>query len=104
MESITIRAVAFEEGGVWVVQGIEYDICAHAKDPAGVPNAFQRALAENICITQHLGRKPLQGIKRAPAHFEEMFDRAEAKVSAVKESGLPNLPIAAMDIRLAEHS
>jgi hypothetical protein len=102
MESITIRAVAFEEGGVWVVQGIEYDICAHAKDPAGVPNAFRRAVAENICITQHLGRRPLQGIKPAPARFREMFERAEAKVSSVHEP--EQLPIADMDIRLAEHA
>ena len=100
MESITVRAVAFEEGGVWVVQGIEYDICAHAKDPAGVPSAFHRALAENIFITQHLGRSPLQGIKRAPPRFREMFERAAARVSAVNE---PEPPMAAMDIRLVEH-
>jgi hypothetical protein len=104
METITIRAVAFKEGGVWVVQGIEYDICAHAKDPAGVPNAFQRAVAENICITQHLGRKPLQGIKPAPEHFREMFERAEARVSAVRKPAHSQLPVTEMDIRLAEHA
>ena len=103
MATITISAVAFEEGGVWVVQGVEYDICAHAKDPAGVPHAFQRAIAENICITRHLGRNPLEGIRPAPPHFKEMFDRAATQVRSVKDH-LSELPITAMDIRLAEHA
>jgi hypothetical protein len=102
MNTITISAVAFEENGVWVVQGIEYDICAHAKDPAGVPMVFGRAVVENACITEHLGRKPLQGIKPAPAKFKEMFDRASTQVNAVK--AMPDLPVAAMNIRLAEHA
>ncbi len=105
MDTITISAVAFEEEGVWVVQGIEYDICTHAKDPASVPTAFMRAIAENACITQHLGREPLEGIKPAPARFKALFDEAVTQVKPVRDGlGLPHLPIAAMDIRLAEHA
>ncbi len=105
MSTITISAVAFEEGGVWVVQGIEYDICTHAKNPAGVPTAFLRAITENACISEHLGREPLQGIKPAPAHFKALFDEAVTQVKPVRDDlGLPHLSMAAMDIRLSEHA
>ena len=76
MDTITISAVAFEEAGVWVVQGIEYDICTHAKDAPAFRPAFIRAIAENASITRQLGRNPLQGIKPAPARFKTMFDEA----------------------------
>jgi hypothetical protein len=101
-QPITINAVAFPEGEIWIVQGIEYDICARAKDPASVPAAFMRAVAENACICEHLGRKPLEGVRPAPDHFKAMFDMARTKVSAVGDQDLLKLPISAMDIRLAQ--
>lgn len=75
-EVIRINAIAFEEGDAWVVQGIEYDIVAHADDVRKLPDAFTRAVLENCLITEHLGRKPLEGIKPAPERFRAMFDRA----------------------------
>jgi hypothetical protein len=101
---ISISAIAFPENGHWVVQGIEYDICTHAKDPAGVPAAFTRAVVENCCISRHLGREPFQGLPAAPRRFKEMFDEAVAKVSPVRELPHPDIPIPAVDIRLAEHA
>ena len=101
-QPVTINAVAFPEGDVWVVQGIEYDICARAADPASVPFAFIKAVAENVCICEHLGRKPLEGIKPAPDQFRAMFEAAAAKVSVVSDVGLPKLPVSEMDIRLAK--
>jgi hypothetical protein len=104
MDTIKISAVAFEEAGVWVVQGIEFDICTHAKDAAAVPAAFMRAVLENACITQHLGRAPLQGIQPAPERFKMMFDEAVTQVSPVKDLARPHPSIAAIDIRLAGHA
>lgn len=103
MNPIAICAVAFEEDGVWVVQGVEYDICTHAKDAAGVPAAFMRAIAENACIAQHLGRGALEGVRPAPARFKTMFDEAVTQVRPVQDLAAHDLPIAAVDIRLAEH-
>ena len=37
---INISAVAWPEGDQWVIQGIEYDIAAHAASAAEVPKAF----------------------------------------------------------------
>jgi hypothetical protein len=101
-QPITINAVAFPEGEVWVVQGVEYDICTHARNAAGVPAAFVRAVVENACITEHLGRKPLEGIKPAPERFKAMFNDAVTQLRPVKAIDVPNLPIVAMDIRVAD--
>ena len=97
-----ISAVAFQEGDAWVVQGVEYDICAHAWDPAELPAAFARALMDNIVITESLGRSPLEGIKAAPEKFRTMFERARAQVTAVGDAVTDQrLPIGSIDIRLA---
>jgi hypothetical protein len=101
---VTISAVAFEEGGVWIVQGVEYDICAHARDAAEVPAAFARAVAENVSIAQHLGRKPLQGIKPAPLRFRGMFEAAVTAIRPLEEIEVAELPAASLDIRLAGHA
>ena len=100
---IHIRAVAFQEGGVWVVQGIEYDIAAHASDPAKVPAAFAKALLHNAAIAKHLGREPFDGIKPAPRRYREMFERSLTEVRAVDRAHDKSPPpIAGIDIRFAE--
>lgn len=71
-----INAIAFREGDAWVIQGIEYDIVAHAYDVTKLPHAFMRAVIENMIITEHLGRKPLEGIKPAPEHFRSLYEEA----------------------------
>jgi hypothetical protein len=78
-----INAVAFKEGDAWVVQGIEYDIVAHAYEASKLRNAFARAVLDNIVITQHLGRTTLEGIKPAPARFREMYERAGTEISPI---------------------
>jgi hypothetical protein len=100
-QPIRINAVAFPEGEVWVVQGIEYDICTHARNASDVPAAFFRAVVENACITEHLGRKPLEGIRPAPERFRAMFDEAVTELRPLRDLGTSNLPIAAIGIRLA---
>jgi hypothetical protein len=102
MNQIHIRAVAFQEEGVWVVQGIEYDIVAHTDDPSKVPDVFIRAVIENACINTRLDRDALKGIKPAPEHFKDMFDTALTELRPVTLP--PYLPVASFDIRLARHA
>lgn len=80
-----ITAVAFKEGDAWVVQGIEYDIVAHAYDVTKLPHAFMRAVVENMVITEHLGRKPFEGIKPAPERFRSMYEQAETEMRPAKK-------------------
>ena len=84
---ININAIAYKEGDAWIAQGIEYDIVAQASDVISLPDAFTQAVLENICITEQLGRKPLQGIKSAPKHFHEMFEAAKVEVRATNQRG-----------------
>ena len=92
-DQIQINAVAFQEGDAWVIQGIEYDIVAHAHDVKALPDAFTRAVIENICITEHLGREPLQGIKPAPDRFRELYERAEVEVRSTHPLDGPSVAV-----------
>lgn len=83
-ERVQINAVAFKEGDAWVAQGLEYDIVAHAGDFQDLPDAFSRAVMENICITEHLGRAPLAGIDPAPQRFHEMFNAARVELTPTR--------------------
>lgn len=96
MSKLHINAVAFQEGEIWVVQGIEYDISAHASLVQNIPQVFVNAVLENLLITQQLGRQPLEGIKPAPQKFKDMF------ASAATTLGLVHKPkmMPAVDIRL----
>jgi hypothetical protein len=92
-EKILINAVAFQEGEAWVVQGIEYDIVAHAYDVKALPDAFGRAVMENIVITEHLGRRPLEGIKPAPKRFRDLFELARVELRGVGFHEGPNVAV-----------
>jgi hypothetical protein len=82
---VAINAVAFKEGDSYVIQGIEFDIVAHADDVMAVPDAFGRAVAENILIARHLGRQPLEGIGPAPERFRKLFESAPVEVRTTKK-------------------
>ncbi len=101
-----IRAVAYPEGGLFTIQGIEYDIVAHAKHLSELPFAFHKAIAENIAVNLHLGRAPLGGIPPAPPRFRVMFDQAETEVSPVKpiESLGASAPKPKLSVRLLENA
>jgi hypothetical protein len=90
---ININAIAYKEGDAWIAQGIEYDIVAQASDVISLPDAFTRAVLENICITEHLGRKPLEGIKSAPSRFHEMFESAKVEVRATNQHGTTEVAV-----------
>jgi len=92
-EQFNISAIAFKEGDAWVVQGIEYDIVAHAYDVVKLPHAFARAVLENIVITEHLGRNALEGIKPAPDHFREMYEHAETEMRTTRTDRGPSVVV-----------
>ena len=73
MARIKVSVVAFQEGDLWVAQCVEFDIAAHAAALPRLPEAFERALAENLCINAELGRSGLEGIPAAPKRFRDMF-------------------------------
>lgn len=109
-DEIYVRAIAFQEGSAWVAQGIEYDIVAHASTLAELPTAFTRAVLENACITTHLGRKPMAGIRPAPDQFREMFEKAAIEIRLTsaeadrQSSRAPAMRMPRVDVRVVEHA
>ncbi|MCA3563255.1 MAG: hypothetical protein IOC90_15030 [Methylocystis sp.] len=93
VENIQVNAVAYEEGDTWIAQGIEYDIVASADDVRNLPDAFARAVIENICITEHLGRRPLQGIKPAPERFRDMYENAAFEMRPLRQHAGPDVAL-----------
>jgi hypothetical protein len=81
---LQIRAIAFQEGGVWVGQVLEYDIVAHAPTLSQLRTELSRALVENARISQELGRKPLEGIAPAPEKFQRLWRDADEEVRPVR--------------------
>ena len=45
-----------------------------------------RAVLENILITEHLGRRPLEGIGPAPNRFRKLLDDAITEMTPVKKN------------------
>jgi hypothetical protein len=86
MESVRLTAVAYQTDGVWIVQGIEYDIRARATNKDDAPSAFLRAVQERIALNSHLGKEPLAGVRAAPTRFVEMFENAQAPRPAVVDA------------------
>jgi hypothetical protein len=98
---VEVNVVAFEEGGVWVAQCLEYDIAAFAKSLTELPRALERAVAANLCANADLGRVALEGIPSAPAHYRELFERAELDLKPTKPAP-HRLPVKIRDLRVAE--
>jgi hypothetical protein len=96
-DQVQINAVAFKEGDLWVVQGVDYDIVAHADDLTKLPNAFIRVLLENIVIAKNLGKEPFEGIKPAPARFRFMYEKAETEMRPInKQKHWPDVSVRVM--------
>lgn len=82
MQPIEISAVAYEEGGHWIVQGLEYDIIAQADSLPDAHDAFAIKILAEVGISLDLDREPLEGIEPAPTEFWTMFKDASMSVSA----------------------
>ena len=100
----TLRAVVFRDCGAWIIQGVDLDIVARAADIADAPEAFAKALIQHAIITEELGRAPLEGNRRAPDRFLEMFEGAKTALSAVNGVTFPGLPVEGLEMRLASEA
>ena len=93
-QPLKMRAVAFEDGGLWVAQCIDHDIAAFAPSLPELPKALMRAVGANLCANADLGREGLEGIPPAPKRFAALFKRADYSLSPTgplgAERGLPD--------------
>ena len=61
-----------QQGGSWVAQCVEYDICAQADTVDDVFYEFQRLLNVQIAMDCELGRTPLSDVPPAPEQFHNL--------------------------------
>jgi len=73
VESISIRAVVFQEGGRWLAQCLEYDLCTSAEDRQTLTRKLVSQLRLQIMLDLAKGNKPLQGLPRAPQRFWDLY-------------------------------
>jgi hypothetical protein len=81
---IRIDAVLFKDcNGYWIVQAIQYNIVAKAKNIGEVREAFRRQLAANLALNSRFGRRGLKGISPAPERFRILFEEAREMLHSV---------------------
>lgn len=66
-----VRVIISNEGGVWVAQCLEYDICVQADDLNEIPARFEVAMR----IESDLHKGNLASIGKAPKHFFDQWER-----------------------------
>jgi hypothetical protein len=70
-----VRAVVFQDSGLWVAQCVDYDIGAQADDLDEL-----RAQLEMTLYAEHVARSgtdsdPFPGIDAAPQYFHDLWDK-----------------------------
>ena len=96
-KSISMNAVAFQDGDVWVVQGIQYNLVAMARNVQDIPKAFMNVLIDRLHVAEHLGVDPFQGIAPAHERFHKMFEASdtEVKPAHLLSTPMPTVRLAA---------
>lgn len=72
-----MRVLVFRREGQYLAQGIDYDLTAQAPSEQQAIRSFVRLLKARLKRDAELGRKPLQGVPRAPRQYLEAWDQVE---------------------------
>jgi hypothetical protein len=73
--SVEIRVIVFQDGDLWVAQGLEHDIGAQAADLDTLYQRFVATLRAEVQMSIESGDEPLAGIAAAPRRFHQMWDQ-----------------------------
>ena len=92
VESVSIRAVVFQDGGRWVAQCLEYDLCTSAKDRNELTSKLASQLRLQLMLDLTKGEKPFETLPRAPQRFWEMYSGSTPdEVVQIREPWLGSL-------------
>ena len=93
---LTVRAIAYKEGDVWVAQALEYDIGAQAADLTTLKRRFELSLAVELEESLRRSDVPFGGIDPAPEYFHKMWDSQQAGEFSASGSTKPRSDISAL--------
>ncbi|HEV2856012.1 MAG TPA: hypothetical protein VHC97_24710 [Thermoanaerobaculia bacterium] len=92
VESLSIRAVVYQDGEWWIAQCLEYDLCTSAKDRGKLTRKLASQLRLQIVLDLAKGKKPFQDLPRAPQRFWEMYSGSTPdELVQIRGSWLGNL-------------
>lgn len=72
-----MRVLVFRRERQYLAQGIDYDLTSQAPSEQQAIRSFVRLLRARLKRDTELGRRPLQGVPRAPQHYLEAWDQLE---------------------------
>jgi hypothetical protein len=92
IESLSIRAVVFQDGRRWIAQCLEYDLCTSARDRQELTRKLASQLRLQIMLDLAKGDEPFRGLPRAPQKFWDLYSSSTPEeVVQVRGSWLGNL-------------
>ena len=76
-----INVVIYPEDGIWIAQGLQFDITARGSTPNEAVKRFDAKVGAELVMSLDLGdNHPLAGVAPAPKKFWQMFESAELRV------------------------
>lgn len=69
-----IRVILFQEGDLFIAQGLELDICAQGKTPEEAKKRFSIALRAETHEAASAGISLFEAIEPAPAFFHSLYE------------------------------
>ncbi|HVZ52291.1 MAG TPA: hypothetical protein VG986_10010 [Pseudolabrys sp.] len=99
--------VLYQENGMWIAQGLQFDITARGKSPTEAAKNFDAKVGAELAMSLELGdESPLAGVGKAPDRFWDMFKDAEMRVETdvvpVRLLDVPNAPKIVPTLRIAD--
>lgn len=73
----SVSVLLFQEGNLWVAQGLEHDIAAQGATIGDAKRSFERVFVGQILVDIHHDKEPLSGIQAAPKKYWDMFEHGE---------------------------
>lgn len=68
-----LRVVLYQNGGVWIAQCLERDLCTQGMSEDEVCERFKRVLRFEVLYDTRKGGVPLERLKPAPTKFFNLF-------------------------------
>jgi len=72
-----VRVVIFQENGIWIAQGLEWDITGHGKTTDAALENFGHTLLGQAIVDIHHGEIPLAKTPEAPQFCFRRWEEAE---------------------------
>lgn len=78
-DQFPVSVILYQEDGVWIAQGLQYDITARGSDPVEASERFNQKFGAELIMSMEIGESPLSGVPQAPKEFWDMYESAKMK-------------------------